>query len=110
MQSVERTQKLPSVLGNYQLGRRARFSSCELTRTWGCATQRELHDLWLGQNKTSLLTFTPCDLLRLIRGRTVWLSGDSQQQDMMKALMCFLFEVAPPLWQRLVRAVEPLPF
>ncbi len=81
----------------------------ELTGTWGCATQRELHDLWLGQNKTSLLTFTPCDLLRLIRGRTVWLSGDSQQQDMMKALMCFLFEVAPPLWQRLVRAVEALP-
>ena len=46
----------------------------------GGAAQSELHDLWLSQNKTSLLTFTPCDLLRLIRGRTVWLSGDSQQQ------------------------------
>lgn len=46
----------------------------------GYAAQSELHSLWLGQNKTSLLTFTPCDLLKLIRGRTVWLSGDSQQQ------------------------------
>ena len=46
----------------------------------GGAAQSELHALWLGQNKTSLLTFTPCDLLKLIRGRTVWLSGDSQQQ------------------------------
>ncbi|KAK9821784.1 hypothetical protein WJX81_002796 [Elliptochloris bilobata] len=63
--------------------------------------QAELHDLWLGQNKTSLLTFTPCDLRRLISGRTLWLSGDSQQQDMMKALMCFLYELAPPVWQRL---------
>ena len=44
------------------------------------AAQRELHDLWLGQNKTSLLTFSPCDLLALFRGRTIWLSGDSQQQ------------------------------
>ena len=45
-----------------------------------CPAQSELHALWLGQNKTSLLTFTPCDLLKLIRGRTVWISGDSQQQ------------------------------
>ena len=42
----------------------------------------------------SILTATPCDLWRFIRGRTLWVMGDSQSLDLFKALQCFLHELA----------------
>ena len=47
----------------------------------------------------SILTATPCDLWRFVRGRTLWVMGDSQSLDLFKALQCFLHECvpAPPL-------------
>ena len=40
----------------------------------------------------SILTATPCDLWRFIRGRALWIVGDSQSLDLFKALQCFLHE------------------
>ena len=40
----------------------------------------------------SILTATPCDLWRFVRGRTLWVVGDSQSLDLFKALQCFLHE------------------
>lgn len=40
----------------------------------------------------SILSATPCDLWRFLRGRTLWVMGDSQSQDFFKALQCFLHE------------------
>lgn len=40
----------------------------------------------------SILAATPCDLWRFLRGRTLWIMGDSQSQDLFKALQCFLHE------------------
>ena len=42
----------------------------------------------------SILSATPCDLWRFLRGRTLWIMGDSQSQDFFKALQCFLHECA----------------
>ncbi|CAL5221674.1 g3905 [Coccomyxa viridis] len=39
-----------------------------------------------------MLTLTPCDLFSLVRGRTMWLMGDSMMQEFMKAIMCFMVE------------------
>ncbi|CAL8468940.1 g8481 [Coccomyxa elongata] len=39
-----------------------------------------------------MLTMTPCDLFPLLRGRTLWLMGDSMMQEFMKAMMCFMVE------------------
>ena len=39
-----------------------------------------------------ILTMTPCDLFQQVRGRTVWIVGDSQSLDFSKALQCFLNE------------------
>lgn len=35
---------------------------------------------------------TPCDLFRQIRGRTLWVIGDSMSKDLTKALKCFMLE------------------
>ncbi|KAK9812996.1 hypothetical protein WJX72_006927 [[Myrmecia] bisecta] len=45
----------------------------------------------------ALLTLTPCDLWKLLKGRTLWMSGDSQTQDFYKAVHCFLYEITPRL-------------
>lgn len=42
-----------------------------------------------------MLALTPCDLFPLIRGRTVWLVGDSIMQEFMKAVQCFFVEFLP---------------
>eukprot|EP00884_Botryococcus_braunii_P023107 jgi/Botrbrau1/9480/Bobra.0252s0098.2 len=39
-----------------------------------------------------MLTFTPCDMFRYIRGRTLWLVGDSMQQEFMRGVQCFFYE------------------
>ncbi|EIE18670.1 hypothetical protein COCSUDRAFT_45154 [Coccomyxa subellipsoidea C-169] len=39
-----------------------------------------------------LLELTPCDLFPYIRGRTLWLVGDSMMQEFMRALQCFMYE------------------
>lgn len=38
------------------------------------------------------LRMTPCDLLPYLRGRTLWLLGDSHSKAMYKALQCFLID------------------
>ena len=35
---------------------------------------------YLERGFTEILTFTPCDLLSLLKGRTLFFSGDSQTQ------------------------------
>ena len=39
-----------------------------------------------------MLTLTPCDLWPWLRGRTLWLVGDSMMQQMTKAAICFMYE------------------
>lgn len=39
-----------------------------------------------------MLTLTPCDLWPWLRGRTLWLVGDSMMQQMSKAAICFMYE------------------
>lgn len=41
--------------------------------------------------------FTPCELFQRIRGRTLWLLGDSQTWNFYYAVECFLREFAPSL-------------
>lgn len=38
------------------------------------------------------LTMTPCDLFRQLRGRTLWIIGDSMSKDLIKAFKCFMIE------------------
>eukprot|EP00884_Botryococcus_braunii_P021487 jgi/Botrbrau1/8021/Bobra.13_2s0001.1 len=52
--------------------------------------------LSLGFN--SLLTFTPCDLFSLVRGRLLFFTGDSQTQDFIKAMQCFTFAMTDLGW------------
>ena len=42
--------------------------------------------------KSDILTFTPCDMWPHLKGRTIWFSGDGTQEDMFRALECFMFE------------------
>ena len=39
-----------------------------------------------------MLTLTPCDLWPWLRGRTLWLVGDSMMQQLTKAAICFMYE------------------
>lgn len=45
----------------------------------------------------ALQDFSPCELFARIRGRTLWLMGDSQAYNLYYALECFLREFAPSL-------------
>lgn len=42
-----------------------------------------------------MLSLTPCDLYPLIKGRTLWLMGDSIMQEYMRAVSCFFIEFWP---------------
>ena len=42
--------------------------------------QYDLTQAYLQRGFTEILTFSPCDLLPLLRGRTLFFSGDSQTQ------------------------------
>ncbi|KAI3432231.1 hypothetical protein D9Q98_003793 [Chlorella vulgaris] len=55
---------------------------------------------WLGRGYELALQLSPCDLWPLLRGRTLFLLGDSQMLDFYKAVQCFLFEFWPCLEQR----------
>jgi hypothetical protein len=44
----------------------------------------------------SLLTFTPCDLWLALRGRTLWIAGDSQSQRFYRQLRCFMGGMMEP--------------
>ena len=41
----------------------------------------------------SLLAFSPCELWPLIRGRTLWIVGDSHSYDLFHAITCFLIQL-----------------
>ncbi|KAL4433808.1 hypothetical protein ABPG75_000249 [Micractinium tetrahymenae] len=55
---------------------------------------------WLQRGHELALRLTPCDLWHHLRGRTLWLLGDSMMLDFYKASQCFLFEFWPSLQQR----------
>ena len=59
-----------------------------------CGKERKkwLIDGFLEREFYDILTVTPCDMFPLVRGRTVWIVGDSQSLDFNKALLCFLHE------------------
>ena len=44
----------------------------------------------------SLLTAVPCDTWRLLKGRTLWLVGDSQAQRFYRQMVCYLRPFALP--------------
>ncbi|CAL5228742.1 g11927 [Coccomyxa viridis] len=48
-----------------------------------------------------ILQFTPCDLWPLLKGRTLYFSGDSQTQDFMKAAQCAMYEFTDLGWWEL---------
>lgn len=52
-------------------------------------------DELLKLEKWQILQLTPCDIFKQLKGRTLWLLGDSMMLDMMKALECFL----RPFWK-----------
>ncbi|KAI3433673.1 hypothetical protein D9Q98_003482 [Chlorella vulgaris] len=56
-----------------------------------------------GQHRR-LQDVTPCELFQRIRGRTLWLLGDSQTWSLFTAAECFLREFAPSL-----QRTDPLP-
>ena len=55
---------------------------------------RSFVDELLRQEIWQTLQLTPCEFFRELKGRTLWLLGDSQMLDMMKAIECFL----RPFW------------
>ena len=58
----------------------------------GADRKKWLIDGFLERGFHDILTITPCDLFTLVRGRIIWVVGDSQTLDMSKALQCFLHE------------------
>ena len=58
----------------------------------GADRKKWLIDGFLERGFHDILTITPCDLFPLVKGRTIWVVGDSQSLDMSKALQCFLHE------------------
>lgn len=59
--------------------------------------QQSMLGSWLERGFELPLTLTPCDLWRHIRGRTLFMMGDSMMLDYYKAMRCFLFEFWPAL-------------
>ena len=43
-------------------------------------------------SRSNILTFTPCDMWPHLKRRTVWFAGDGTQEDMFRALECFMYE------------------
>ena len=95
---------------------------CSSGRTWSnfckfdnalpgnpaCGADRKkwLIDGFLERGFHDILTITPCDLFTLVKGRTIWVVGDSQSLDMNKALQCFLHE----FWDlKVYNATETMP-
>jgi hypothetical protein len=70
--------------------------------------RRTINYLRLTPRFRSLLTLVPCDVWRAVRGRTIWLAGDSQSQRFYRQLRCFLggFMEAEPHRRRDVRLTE----
>lgn len=50
----------------------------------------------------SLFSMLPCDLWSVIKGRTLWLAGDSQSQRMYRTIRCFLRDFLEPGPQKAV--------
>ena len=40
----------------------------------------------------AMLTMTPCDIWPYLKGRTLWVAGDSISQEFMRGLQCFMME------------------
>ncbi|WIA12321.1 hypothetical protein OEZ85_012376 [Tetradesmus obliquus] len=49
-------------------------------------------DQLVQEGHRSMLVFTPCELHAYLRGRTLWLSGDSLMQNYYYALRCFMID------------------
>ena len=46
----------------------------------------------LEEDRWDMLRMTPCDLWEVLKGKKLWVVGDSQALDLFKALECFLSE------------------
>ncbi|CAL8465497.1 g5033 [Coccomyxa elongata] len=67
---------------------------------WGGRREQLIH-YYLQRGFNDILTFTPCDLWPMLRGRTLYFSGDSQTQDFMMAAHCFMYEFTDLGWHEL---------
>eukprot|EP00882_Tetradesmus_deserticola_P013284 GHRQ01014091.1.p1 GENE.GHRQ01014091.1~~GHRQ01014091.1.p1 ORF type:complete len:538 (+),score=152.89 GHRQ01014091.1:624-2237(+) len=62
---------------------------------WGvCTAQQAQRSLELAKKLGggSILQLSPCDLVPYLRGRTLWLLGDSHSKTLYRALQCFLYD------------------
>ncbi|KAF8066185.1 Wdr54 [Scenedesmus sp. PABB004] len=63
--------------------------------TWGvCSPEQQASSLELarGLDGGAALRLSPCHLMQYLRGRTLWLLGDSHSQYVYRALGCFLLD------------------
>ncbi|KAL4438162.1 hypothetical protein ABPG77_010523 [Micractinium sp. CCAP 211/92] len=96
----------------YIFGAEARptCTNCRNTSVWGqfcqyrgsgpvCpdSVRQELLAAWVERGYELPLTLTPCDFWRHIKGRTLYMMGDSMMLDFFKAMKCFMFEFWPTL-------------
>uniref|UniRef100_A0A383VCQ2 Trichome birefringence-like N-terminal domain-containing protein n=1 Tax=Tetradesmus obliquus TaxID=3088 RepID=A0A383VCQ2_TETOB len=73
-------------------GRTCSFNS---EQTWGvCNQEQRRHSLEYARTlgNGDILRLTPCHVLKFLRGRTLWLIGDSHSKTLYRALQCFLFD------------------
>eukprot|EP00878_Enallax_costatus_P004577 GHUV01004818.1.p1 GENE.GHUV01004818.1~~GHUV01004818.1.p1 ORF type:complete len:331 (+),score=42.07 GHUV01004818.1:54-995(+) len=76
-------------------GRTCSFNS---NSGWGtCSPEQARRSLELGVTlgRGEVKSFTPCHLVKYIRGRTLWILGDSHAKSFYKALQCFLIDFWP---------------
>ncbi|WIA23718.1 hypothetical protein OEZ85_000404 [Tetradesmus obliquus] len=62
---------------------------------WGICTEQQAKNSFELAKKLgggSILQLSPCDLVPFLRGRTLWLLGDSHTKTLYRALQCFLFD------------------
>ncbi|KAF6252248.1 hypothetical protein COO60DRAFT_544594 [Scenedesmus sp. NREL 46B-D3] len=62
---------------------------------WGVCTAHQARNSFEFAKKLgggSILQLSPCDLVPYLRGRTLWLIGDSHSKTLYRALQCFLYD------------------
>lgn len=70
--------------------------TCDLEQCSAAFINGTLARLRAAPRFASLLPMLPCDLWAALRGRTLWLAGDSQSQRMYRTVRCFLREFLEP--------------
>ena len=83
------------VSASFQVAQFCRFGMDGHGQCWGGRRERLVQE-YLERGFTEILTFTPCDLLPVLKGRTLFFSGDSQTQVRLPAWV--LYSNAPGDW------------